>query len=70
MVTFGNYDVIRFCGICIYKWRGCYGDPFNHPPFVTQFLKLLPDGLMFRFILRLPLIVAEHRDNLLHVAIY
>lgn len=66
--TFGTNDVAtwaafaanaKLCGACVYELPGPYGDPFNHPPFIIHFLKLLPDGPLFPFVLRLPSIVAD-----------
>jgi len=67
--TVGSNDVVAWlsfaktaqdCGSCVYGSSGPYGDPFNHPPFVIHFLKLLPvSGDLFPFWLRLPSIAAD-----------
>jgi len=67
--TVGTNDVVTWlsfahaaqsCGACVYHSLGPYGDPFNHPPFIIHFLKLLPTASgLFPFWLRLPSIVAD-----------
>jgi hypothetical protein len=68
-LTIGTNDVVtwsaftdsaRLCGECVYYIRGPYGDPFNHPPFIIHFLKLLSlTGESFPFWLRLPAVLAD-----------
>lgn len=69
-VTIGTNDVAtwwafadsaRLCGGCVYQIPGPYGDPFNHPPFIIHFLKLiaLSSTALFPFWLRLPAILAD-----------
>src|ERR1700741_3849485 len=66
--TVGTSDVITWrafannaalCGQCVYSLPGPYGDPFNHPPFVVVFLKLIAGTALFPFWLRLPSILAD-----------
>lgn len=68
--TSGTNDVVtwlaftnnaRLCGECVYSLPGPYGDPFNHPPFIIHFLRLLSlsAGESFPFWLRLPAILAD-----------
>ena len=47
------------CGHCVYALPGPYGDPFNHPPFLVLFLKLIAGTALFPFWLRLPSILAD-----------
>ena len=69
-VTIGTNDVATWrafadnamlCGRCVYQLPGPYGDPFNHPPFIIHFLKLIGASSMawFPFWLRLPAILAD-----------
>jgi len=69
-VTIGTNDVATWrsfahnammCGRCAYQFAGPYGDPFNHPPFIIHFLKLLgmSSAAWFPFLIRLPAILAD-----------
>lgn len=68
-VTFGTNDVATWrsfadnamlCGTCVYQFPGPTGDPFNHPPFIIHFLKLIGTSTTwFPFWLRLPAILAD-----------
>lgn len=69
-VTIGTNDVATWrafahnavlCGRCAYQFAGPYGDPFNHPPFIIHFLKLIgmSSAAWFPFWIRLPAIVAD-----------
>lgn len=68
-VTIGTNDVTTWrvfadnamlCGGCVYHLPGPYGDPFNHPPFMIHFLKLIGTSTAwFPFLLRLPAILAD-----------
>jgi Gpi18-like mannosyltransferase len=66
--TIGTSDVATWrafannaalCGQCVYSLPGPYGDPFNHPPFIILFLKLIAGTALFPFWLRLPSILAD-----------
>jgi len=54
-------DHAMLCGRCAYQFAGPYGDPFNHPPFVIHFLKLVgtSSAAWFPFWIRLPAILAD-----------
>jgi len=68
-VTIGTNDVVTWrsfadnamlCGACAYQFPGPTGDPFNHPPFIIHFLKLIGTSTTwFPFWLRLPAILAD-----------
>ena len=69
-VTIGTNDVATWrafadhamlCGRCAYQFPGPYGDPFNHPPFIIHFLKLIgmSSAAWFPFWIRLPAILAD-----------
>ena len=69
-VTIGTNDVTTWrafannavlCGRCAYQFAGPYGDPFNHPPFIIHFLKLIgmSSAAWFPFWIRFPAIVAD-----------
>jgi hypothetical protein len=69
-VTIGTNDVATWrafadnamlCGRCAYQFPGPYGDPFNHPPFIIHFLKLIGTSstAWFPFWIRLPAILAD-----------
>ena len=68
-VTIGTNDVATWrvfadnamlCGECAYELPGRLGDPFNHPPFMIHFLKLIGSSTAwFPFWLRLPAILAD-----------
>jgi hypothetical protein len=68
-VTIGTNDVVTWrsfadhamlCGACAYQFPGPTGDPFNHPPFIIHFLKLIGmSTAWFPFWLRLPAILAD-----------
>nr|AUN36029.1 hypothetical protein [uncultured bacterium] len=69
-VTIGTNDVATWrafadnamlCGRCAYQFAGPYGDPFNHPPFIIHFLKLIGSSstAWFPFWIRLPAILAD-----------
>lgn len=68
-VTIGTNDVASWrsfadhamqCGVCAYRFPGPTGDPFNHPPFIIHFLKLIGTSTAwFPFWLRLPAILAD-----------
>lgn len=69
-VTIGTNDVATWrsfadnailCGRCAYQFAGPYGDPFNHPPFIIHFLKLIGTSstAWFPFWIRLPAILAD-----------
>jgi hypothetical protein len=71
-VTIGTNDVATWrafadhamlCGRCAYQFPGPYGDPFNHPPFIIHFLKLIgmSSAAWFPFWIRLPAILAGYR---------
>jgi hypothetical protein len=50
----------RLCRECVYQLAGPYGDPFNHPPFIIHFLRLISGAQeTFPFWLRLPAILAD-----------
>jgi hypothetical protein len=72
--TLGSNDVVtnqsflshirQFGAIGTYQRPGVYGDPFNHPPFIIHFLRLLGflgdvSPLPFSFWFRLPAIIAD-----------
>jgi len=66
--TIGTSDVVTWrafannaalCGQCVYSLPGPYGDPFNHPPFMVVFLKLVAGTALFPFWIRLPSILAD-----------
>ena len=54
-------DNAMLCGRCVYQLPGPYGDPFNHPPFIINFLKTVGTSspAWFPFWLRLPAILAD-----------
>ena len=68
-LTIGTNDVVTWrsfadhamlCGACAYQFPGPTGDPFNHPPFIIHFLKLIGmSTAWFPFWLRLPAILAD-----------
>ena len=68
-ITIGTNDVASWrtfadnamlCGTCAYQFPGPTGDPFNHPPFIIHFLRLIgPSTAWFPFWLRLPAILAD-----------
>jgi ALG3 protein len=69
-VTIGTNDVATWrafahnavlCGRCAYQFAGPYGDPFNHPPFIIHFLKLIgmSSAAWFPFWIRVPAILAD-----------
>lgn len=68
-VTIGTNDVATWrafadnavlCGRCAYLFHGPYGDPFNHPPFIIHFLKLVGmSSTWFPFWIRLPAILGD-----------
>jgi hypothetical protein len=69
-VTIGTNDVATWrafadnamlCGRCAYQFSGPYGDPFNHPPFIIHFLKLIGTSstAWFPFWIRFPAILAD-----------
>jgi len=69
-VTIGSNDVVTWrafahnammCGRCAYQFAGPYGDPFNHPPFIIHFLKLIgmSSAAWFPFWIRLPAILSD-----------
>lgn len=70
VVTIGTNDVATWrsfadnamlCGRCAYQFAGPSGDPFNHPPFIIHFLKLIGTSstAWFPFWIRLPAILAD-----------
>src|SRR5215216_6203036 len=52
-------DNAALCGSCVYGLPGPFGDPFNHPPFIILFLKIIAGLSPFPFWLRLPSIAAD-----------
>src|SRR5215212_726857 len=70
VATVGTNDVVTWrafadnamlCGGCVYNLPGPYGDPFNHPPFIIHFLKLIgaSSAVWFPLWLRLPAVLAD-----------